>query len=340
MSTAFIFSAILTIAALAVFEIVNSLDNAVVNSNILCRIKSPKARAFFVTWGMFFSVFLVRGLVPFVLYYIPNAKLGFKAVLNSFWSGDPAVKHAVELMAPNLLMSGGIFLSMLFLHWLLVEEKDLGYAFEVWLSKRGSSWFFGAVGALMATIGIIVRTTMHDPNMALNLLLSAVIGMAAFFGVDAIKEYAETTEEKLIDDSGSGPAMSDWAKVLLLEVIDASFSMDGVIGAFAFTLVIPFILIGNGIGAYIVRRLTLGEVDKIANFKLLANGAFYSIGSLSVLMMAEGFGIHVPQYVSPLITFSLVGLFFWKSVVYNREHPEEVVTQTGDNSLPVCEVNG
>lgn len=309
-------SATLTIAGLCIFEVVNSLDNAVVNSGILARIHSPKARRFFLTGGMFISVFVVRGIAPFIIYYIPNAHLGIKRVAQSFFTSDPSVKHAVALMAPNLLMAGGVFLSLLFLHWLLVEEKDLGYAFEIWISKLGSSWFFGVVGVELVAIMAVVKFTVHPAERATNLMLAAAVGIGGFFVVDGFKEYAEATEEKLLDqEAGSAsPSISDWSKVLLLEVIDASFSVDGVVGAFAFTLVVPFILIGNGIGAWIVRELTLGSVDRIADYKLLANGAFYSIGILGGSMILEGFGVDIPSWVSPAVTFSLVGFFFWKSI--------------------------
>ena len=311
-------SAFVVIAGLLLFEVVNSLDNAVVNSAVLSRMTNPRAKRFFVTWGLFSSVFLVRGIAPLVIYYIPNRAMGFGHVMRSFWSGDPAVQRAVAEVAPNLLMAGGAFLSLLFLHWLLVEEKDLGYAFELWLSKQGQAWFLAAVGIGLTTVCLLARAH-AEPAHASNLMLAAVIGVSTFFVVDGIKEFAEASEEKLLE--GNNSAVGDWGKVLFLEAIDASFSVDGVVGAFAFTLVVPYILIGNGIGAYVVRQLTLGSVDKIGDYKLLANGAFYSIGALSLIMIAEGFGLHVPEWLSPAVTFGLVGFFFFKSVRHNRDHP-------------------
>ena len=318
-----LFAAVLVITGLMVFEIVNSLDNAVVNSGVLSRMTNPKARRFFVTWGLISSVFVVRGVVPLLIYYVPNRQLGFAKVMRSFWGGDPGVQHAVAAVAPHLLMAGGMFLALLFLHWLLVEEKDLGYAFERWLSKRGDATFLAVAGVLLAVVCSAAKQYAADPA---GLMLAAVIGTAAFFVVNGCKEFAESAEEKLLeggDDAPTparrGPGLGDWGKVLFLEAIDASFSVDGVVGAFAFTLVVPYILIGNGIGAFVVRQLTLTSVDKIGKYQLLANGAFYSIGSLSALMVAEGFGVHVPEWLSPIITFSLVGFFLWRSVQHNRQ---------------------
>jgi hypothetical protein len=107
--------------------------------------------------------------------------------------------------------------------------------------------------------------------------------------------------------------MSDLSKILYLEVIDTTFSIDGVIGAFAFTLSVPLILIGNGLGAIVVRQLTVGNIDRIKKYAYLKNGAMYSILFLGLFMMAEAFGIELPSWLSPVATFLIVGYFFWRS---------------------------
>jgi len=108
--------------------------------------------------------------------------------------------------------------------------------------------------------------------------------------------------------------MSDVSKIFYLEVIDATFSIDGVIGAFAFTMAVPLILIGNGIGAFVVRELTLRNVDNIKKYLYLKNGAMYSIFFLGIIMIMDSFGVHIPFWVSPIITFGIVGFFLMKSV--------------------------
>ena len=100
---------------------------------------------------------------------------------------------------------------------------------------------------------------------------------------------------------------------MYLEVIDSTFSIDGVIGAFAFTLSIPLILLGNGLGAIVVRQLTVGNIERVKKYKYLKNGAMYSILALGTIMLVDAFGIHVPSYVSPVITFAVLGYFFWRS---------------------------
>jgi hypothetical protein len=107
--------------------------------------------------------------------------------------------------------------------------------------------------------------------------------------------------------------MSDIAKVMYLEVLDASFSIDGVIGAFAFTFSVPLIRLGNGLGALVLRKLTVSNIDRIKKYKFLKNGAMYSILFLGVIMLMDSFGFHVPVWLSPIITFGTVGYFFFKS---------------------------
>ena len=106
---------------------------------------------------------------------------------------------------------------------------------------------------------------------------------------------------------------SDLSKIFYLEVIDATFSIDGVIGAFAFTLSVPLILLGNGIGAFVVRELTLGNIERIKKYVFLKNGAMYSILILGTIMLMDSFGLHIPTWLSPIATALIVGYFFLKS---------------------------
>ena len=111
----------------------------------------------------------------------------------------------------------------------------------------------------------------------------------------------------------SAQKMSDWSKILYLEIIDASFSLDGVLGAFAFTLSVPLIVIGSGIGAVAVRQLTARNIESVKKYKYLKNGAMYSIGFLGSIMLANAFGLHLPELISPLATVTILGYFLYRS---------------------------
>ena len=108
--------------------------------------------------------------------------------------------------------------------------------------------------------------------------------------------------------------MSDISKIFYLEVIDATFSIDGVLGAFAFTMSVPLIIIGNGVGALVVRELTVRNVESIRKYRYLKNGAMYSIFFLGIIMVLDSFGFYIPNWVSPIIMFGVVGLFLFKSM--------------------------
>jgi hypothetical protein len=150
------------------------------------------------------------------------------------------------------------------------------------------------------------------------LALAASIGATAFFLTDGFRKNAEVMERRLEKKRSMGA----WSKLVYLEVLDASFSIDGVIGAFAFTMSVPLILIGNGIGAVVVREFTVRGMELIAKFAYLKNGAMYSIGMLGGLMVLESFGKEFPFWVAPLNTFVLLIVFLGLSLRELRDAKE------------------
>ncbi len=294
------FNIILTTAGLGLFEIINSIDNAIINAEVLSTM-SLRMRRWFLLWGLFFAVFLIRGLLPWLIVWAVNPSLGPVEALTATFSNDPRVLQAVEVSSPLLLMGAGTFLVFLFFHWLFLEPKNFGLWGERFIYRNGV-WFYAVVSILLATI------VWHA--LAINPLLAfaAVVGSTVFFITHGFKQNAETDEKKLLDSS-----RSDLSKVFYLEVIDATFSIDGVLGAFAFTLSVPLILVGNGLGAWVVRQVTIGNIDKIKKYQFLKNGAMYSILCLGLIMLADGFGAHIPSWLSPVTTFVVVGYFWIKS---------------------------
>jgi hypothetical protein len=292
---------ILTVAGLSVFEIVSSIDNAIINADVLATM-GEKARRWFLLWGLIFAVFVVRGLLPWLIVWATTPSLGPIGALLATFSSDPAVVAAIEESAPVLLIFGGMFLVLLFFHWLFVEEKTCGLRSEAFFSRQ-SVWFYAVASILLAVI--VWFALQIDTLMG----FAAVLGSTAFFIVHGFRQNAEVQEARL-----RRPGMSDFSKIAYLEVLDATFSIDGVIGAFAFTLSVPLILIGNGIGAVVVRELTVRGVDKIRSYCFLKNGAMYSILVLGTIMLADSFGFHIPTWLSPIATFGIVGYFLYRSV--------------------------
>lgn len=293
-------SIILTILGLSLFEIITSIDNAIINAEVL-RGMGQKARRWFLLWGIFFAVFVVRGLLPLLIVWIANPQIGLIGVFFAAFSQDPKIAQAIEATSPLLLLAGGVFLVFLFFNWLFLEPKNYGLRGERFFHAQGA-WFF-AVASILLTI--IVWLALQKDSM---LAFSAVVGSTTFFIIHGFKQFAEQQEKKLIKGN-----MSDISKIAYLEVLDSTFSIDGVIGAFAFTLSIPLILLGNGLGALVLRKFTVSNIERIKKYIYLKNGAMYSILFLGAIMILDSFGYHIPAWFSPVITFGTVGYFFLKS---------------------------
>ncbi len=292
-----IFTMILVVIGLAVFESINSIDNAVINAEVLDTV-GPKARKWFLTWGIFFAVFVVRGLLPFIIVWSAIPALGPIGALTATFSSDPKIIGAIEAAAPVLLLGAGVFLLFLFLHWIFLETKRFGLKIEKFFYENGL-WFYASTSLLLVLI------TWEALKVNPLLAFGATIGAAGFFITHGFKENAERAEIEL-----KTVKRSDMSKLLYLEMIDMAFSIDGVLGAFAFTFAIPLILVGNGLGALVVRQITLSNIEHIKKYVFLKHGAMYSVLALGVVMILEGFGLHVPSYVSPLLTFATIGYFF------------------------------
>ena len=293
---------ILTVVGLCLFETISSIDNAIINAEVLGTV-SAKARRWFLMWGILIAVFVVRGILPWLIVWLSTPSLGPVQAFMATMSSDPAVVHAIEASAPALLMGGGVFLVLLFLHWLFLEEKSFGLPHEAFVAAQGV-WFYAIASVFLAVI------VWYAGKLGAHVAFSAVVGSTAFFITHGFKQQAESAEQSMTKNNSG---MSDISKILYLEVIDATFSIDGVLGAFAFTMSVPLILLGNGLGAIVVRQLTMGNIENIKKYKFLKNGAMYSILALGAIMITDGFGVHVPEYASPLITFVVVSYFFWLS---------------------------
>ena len=304
-----LFSILIIVLGLSLFEVICSIDNAIINAEVLSTM-SPKGRKWFLLWGLIFAVFVVRGVLPWLIVWFTVPGLGPIEAFTAAFSSDPVVHEAVESAAPILMMGGGVFLLFLFFHWLYLEQKNFGIFFEKHFQKRGI-WFYTVISMLL--LGIVWFALKKSGALA----FSAMIGSTAFFITHGLKQSAEEGERNLKEK-----VMSDLSKIMYLEVIDMTFSIDGVLGAFAFTMSVPIILLGNGLGAVIVRQLTIGNIDRIKRYRYLKNGAMYSILALGTVMVLHGFGIALPTWVSPVLTFGVIGFFFLKSIQANKKETQ------------------
>jgi len=300
-----ILALILTVAGLCLFETISSIDNAIINAEVLGTM-GERARRWFLVWGLLFAVFVLRCILPWLIVCATTPALGPVGALTATFSNDPAVVAAIEESAPVLLIGGGTFLVFLFLHWLFLEPKQFGLKGERYFAEKGV-WFYAAVSIVLAVV--VWFALGMRPLMAFG----AVMGSTAFFIVQGFRMNADVKEQQLKEQH-----LSDISKIFYLEVIDATFSIDGVLGAFAFTLSVPLIILGNGIGAVVVRQITVGNIERIKRYVYLKNGAMYSILCLGTIMLLDSFGFEIPSFLSPVITFGIVGYFLYKSVRFAR----------------------
>lgn len=283
------------IIGLSLFEMITSVDNAVINAEVLSTV-SQKMRRWFLTWGMLFAVFIMRGLLPLLIVMAAFPGTGLLEALTFSASAE-----ALEASSAVLLMTGGVFLVFVFLHWLFIEPKIYGLHGERFFHGL-NVWFYAVI-----SIFLVVVVWFALPSMT---AFGAVLGSTIFFIVNGFRLNAEKIEHEMVHKKG----MSEWSKILYLEAIDASFSIDGVVGAFAFTFSVPLIILGNGLGALAVRQLTVANIEHIKRFKYLKHGAMYSIFILGMIMIAEAFGAYVPSWLSPASAITVMGYFFWRSV--------------------------
>jgi hypothetical protein len=292
---------LIVVLGLCLFEVISSVDNAIINAHVL-KTLPEKFRKIFLTFGLLIAVVVVRGMLPFLIVWMANPSFSFLQVVGFVFHPTAQINAYIEKSQPLLLLAGGVYLFLVFLSWLFMEEKKYAFLVEEFIKKQ-SVWFY-AVSSLFF-LGVVYYALKINPILA----LSAAVGSTAFFITDGFKKNAEEQEKHLLSSH-----VSAWSKILYLEILDATFSIDGVIGAFAFTIWVPLIFLGNGLGAYIVREFTVRGTDVIAKFAYLKNGAMYSIGVLGGVMVLEAFGKNFPFWLAPLNTFLILIIFMGLSL--------------------------
>jgi hypothetical protein len=301
---------IIIVLGLIVFEVVNSIDNAIVNAHVL-KTMGQLWRKRFLLIGIITSVFLVRFLLPLFIVWLSVPNISLPDLFANFSGGSNLAANAINAQKPIILMFGGVFLIYLYFHWLFLEKKDPLYI-ERFLKTKHGVWFFG-----FAAVFLVVVMYLAKANAMM--MLAAAIGSATFFLIYGLKETAELSEQSV-----EAAPMSDLSKFVYLEVLDAAFSFDGVVGSFAFTINLLLIFIGIGVGAVVVRQLTVKGIDQVARYRYLKNGALTSIGFLGLFMMVEAFGLELPSYVPIAATLLLVGVAFWKSRQLLTKQPQKI----------------
>ncbi|MGY1702709.1 DUF475 domain-containing protein [Geodermatophilus sp. SYSU D00766] len=315
-------AALLAVAVLGVLEVCLSFDNAVVNAKVL-RNMSPLWRKLFLYVGIFIAVFGMRLLLPIVLVAV-TAQLSIPEVWDLALTDQEAYARNVEASAEAIYTFGGIFLLMIFLNFAFDEEREIHWLawLERPLAKAGKLPYLAIVIALAV---IYTGSQIADDDKYSTVLLSGLAGLFTYLLIGGLNELMESDDEDgEATPSATGTATkavagAGAAAFLYLEVLDASFSFDGVIGAFAISSDILIIALGLGIGAFWVRSLTIYMVDKgtLEQYRFLEHGAMWAIGVLAAIMILE-LRWHISEYVTGLTGLLFIVAAVVASVVAQR----------------------
>lgn len=302
-------------AVLAVLEISLSFDNAVVNANKL-KDMTPVWRQRFLTWGILIAVFGMRIVFP-LLVVVVAANIGPIAAIKLAATDPAGYAEIIDGAHLSIAAFGGTFLFMVALSFFVDEEKDVHWFGAVEKLLAGA----GGVEGLKIAIGVAAMlgfaVFLPTQEMMATFLLAGVFGLLVFLLVEALGHVLDKADETL-----GMAARGGLGAFLYLEVIDASFSFDGVIGAFALTQNLFLIAIGLGIGAMYVRSMTIMLVEKntLAAFRYLEHGAFWSILILSLVMFAQSF-VYISEIFTGLFGAFLIGTALLSSILWNRRNP-------------------
>lgn len=319
-------SALTITAILAVMEVSLSFDNAVVNASVL-RNWDHFWKMIFLTVGILIAVFGMRLVFPVVIVAV-TADMGMVEVVKMALN-DP-IQYSAKLLAHHAEIAafGGAFLLLVFLNFFLDESKDTHW-FK-WVEKRLANLAnVPAMSVFLALIALLVMAANVEEAKRLVVTMAGIWGIVIYIGVQVLSHLLGGEPE--VDEEGNavghdangaptGVIKAGIGGFIYLEVLDASFSFDGVIGAFAITSDVVIIMLGLAIGAMFVRSMTIYLVDKgtLDAYIYLEHGAHYAIGALAFIMIASGTGLHVPEVVTGLIGVAFIVWALIASIQYNK----------------------
>lgn len=302
------FGAFVTALLLMILEITLSFDNAVVNARVLQGM-DDKWRGRFLTWGILVAVFGTRLVLP-ILIVSASVLMSPWAVAKLAAFAPDAYAHLLEGARYSIYAFGAAFLLMVALKYFLDDAKDVHWIKVI--EKRLAKW--GRIEAIEIglALAVIASISFFVPAAAqATVLVSGLVGVLLFIVTQGITSAFSVGAETA--------AKSGLALFVYLEVLDAAFSLDSVIGAFALTTSLPIIIAGLGIGAWFVRSITIFLVEKktLDTLAFLEHGAHWAIFGLALSMFADLL-FHVPEAVTGTIGLAFILAAYWSSIAHRK----------------------
>lgn len=300
---------------LLILEITFSFDNAVINSKVLARL-SPFWQKLFLTVGILFAVFVVRFILPIIIVMISGNE-SFNTVIGMAFNDPEKYSHTLHDAAPMIDAFGGTFLIMIGISYFMDHEKEIHWLkkTENWLTKFGN---YDSFKTLMLLIVSIILYVTVDEQFHVAVLLSSIVAIVTHIALDIFSQYFSKKQSKVSKLVGGAA----FASFLYLNILDASFSLDGVIGAFAITNDIILIMAGLGAGALWVRSMTvyLTRTGTLSKYLYLEHGAHWAILALGLIMIIKLYGVELSEWFTGLIGLVIIVTALISSVLEKRSY--------------------
>ncbi len=317
------FKVLLITAILAVMEVSLSFDNAVVNASVL-RHWDEFWKKIFLTVGILVAVFGMRLVFPLLIVGV-TADMSMIEVAQLALNDPKSYSEKLLAHHAEIAAFGGLFLLLVFLNFMFDDEKDTHWFH--WLEhKLANLANVPAMSVFISLIALLVMVSAVEGETKLLVTIAGIWGIVVYVGVKALGHLLESSNSDSDEETKASGASTNIVKAgiggfLYLEVLDASFSFDGVIGAFAITNDVVVIMLGLAIGAMFVRSMTIYLVDKgtLEAYIYLEHGAHYAIGALAAIMLFSGTGVHVPELLTGLIGVAFIAWAVFSSIQHSKK---------------------
>ncbi len=300
-----------TLLLLVLMEISLSFDNAVINASVLQKMP-PVWQRRFLTWGMLVAVLGMRLIFPVLIVALAS---GLSVISVTDMAINSPAEYGAKLAESHVSIAtfGGAFLLMVFLEFMFDPSRERTIYWLKWIElKLIKIGTLKGMEIILATTILVSVSYLLPAQEQLTCLLAGLFGIGLYMLIESVMG--------LFDLDAGCIQKAGLMGFIYLEVLDASCSLDGVVGAFALTNNILIIMVGLGIGALAVRSLTIYLVrgGVLKEYKYLEHGAHYGIGALAFIMLTNTF-YAVPELITGLIGMSFIGLSLLSSVLENRK---------------------
>jgi hypothetical protein len=299
---------------LGVLEVSLSFDNAVVNASVLKKM-DERWQFYFLTWGILIAVFGMRLLFPILIVSVATG-IGLFGVTDMALHDSATYAQHLADSHVQIAAFGGMFLLMVFFGFIFDDAKELHWLGDI--ERKLAGWGkLESIELIVALCLLLLIQGWLPADIRLEAMVAGVSGVILFVMVDSASALFEDEEEG--EQVSGALKKTGMMSFLYLEVLDASFSFDGVIGAFAITQDVIIIMLGLAIGAMFVRSLTVYLVRQgtLDEYVFLEHGAHYAIGALAGIMLIS-MSIHIPEVITGLVGAIFIGLSVRSSIEYKK----------------------